>query len=122
MYFRFRVKALSLIIAAISIAPIIASATSTKDLVTKSFAGDYQSQRNLAFSYQNGWGSASDEDYIAPDLIQSCAWRKVILLTNAKKSDSTDYANESIDCKNVHPTENQKVWTEVRLIISKMKK
>lgn len=122
MHYKFRAKSLSLIIAAIAFAPVIATANGANELVAKSIAGDYQAQRNLAYSYQNGWGSSSDGDYIAPNPVQACAWRKVILLTNAKKSDSTDYANESIDCKSVHPNENQKVWMEVRGIISKMKK
>lgn len=93
---------------------------SEQSMINASLRGDYQIQRNLAFSYRNGWGETSDIDYVPKDVIRSCAWRKIILLTNTKKADTTDYANESIDCKDVHPTNNVEVWSIVYGILNTM--
>ncbi|TKI08646.1 hypothetical protein [Martelella alba] len=84
-------------------------------LAQKALSGDYQSQRNLAFIYgqEKGQGNPGDKDYVPQDDIRACAWRKVILMSNAKIADSTDYANESIDCKKVSPTDNPQVWNVV---------
>lgn len=92
------------------------------EMVNKALTGDYQTQRNLAFNYSNGWGSQGEADFFPKSPVHACAWRKVILLTNTEKSDNSDYGNESIDCKNVHPTDNKAVWTLVFGILQKMNK
>lgn len=115
-------KFLAIALSAIFFAPAISKASTESELFKKSLKGDYQAQRNLAYSYQSGWGSPSDKDYIKPDPIQACAWRKVILLTNPNKSDLTDYANESNECKKVQATDNVKVWSDVRKILAKHSK
>lgn len=78
--------------------------------IKKAVEDGYQSQRNLAFEYSRGWGRTGDSDFIPQDVIKSCAWRKIIIISNYEKLDATDYSNESIDCKNIHPVENEKVW------------
>jgi len=52
MKYKFRDKLLGFIITAFSFSPMMATATSMNDLVSKSLSGDYQAQRNLAFSYK----------------------------------------------------------------------
>lgn len=96
------------------------AADNEQNMIKKALSGDHQTQRNLAYSYSMGWGKSGDNDFIPLDAIRACAWRKVILLTNQKKADSTDYANESIDCNNVHPTENKDVWGVVWMIVNKL--
>ncbi|ECG1391428.1 TPA_asm: hypothetical protein GNB58_003843 [Salmonella enterica subsp. houtenae serovar 45:g,z51:-] len=88
----------------------LAAPQSEIDAIKKAVESGYQSQRNLAFEYSRGWGDAGDSDYVPKDIIKSCAWRKIIVLSNHEKLDVTDYSNESIDCKNVHPVDNEKVW------------
>lgn len=92
------------------------------ETVNKALTGDYQTQRNLAYNYSNGWGSQGDVDFFPKSPIHACAWRKVILLTNTDRINNNDYSNESIDCKNVHPTENKEVWSLVFGILQKMSK
>ncbi|WP_145490471.1 hypothetical protein [Yersinia rohdei] len=87
-----------------------AYAESEKDMVNKALQGDYQVQRNLAHYYMDG---RSEPDYIPQSPIHACAWRKIIILTSADKIDAGDFGNESVDCKKVHPTDNEKVWNVV---------
>ncbi|EPI4979077.1 hypothetical protein ACS6VG_000941 [Raoultella planticola] len=98
------------------------SAEGELSLANKALTGDYQAQRNLAYSYANGWGKSGENDYIPQDAVRACAWRKVILLSNSQKANSTDYSSESIDCKNVLPTENQQVWNLVWTIVNSLQK
>ncbi|EHM0713843.1 hypothetical protein KFA86_003378 [Escherichia coli] len=100
-------KKLLLLILTLCFTGISNASDSKEDLVKKTLQGDYQAQRNLAYSYMNGW------DDISKDTIRGCALRKVILLTQAQ-ADIGDYGNEAIDCRKVHPTDNQKVWEYVR--------
>ncbi|WP_258316979.1 hypothetical protein [Klebsiella variicola] len=106
----------SLLVAASSMAE------SQEDMVKKALSGDYQSQRDLAYSYANGWGKSSDKDFIPQDAIRACAWRKVLLLSNVHKAEMNDYVNESIDCKEIPPTKNQEVWKLVWTILNSMHK
>ncbi|MCR9031276.1 hypothetical protein NXA99_22285 [Citrobacter amalonaticus] len=91
-------------------AQTLAAPQSEIDAIKKAVESGYQSQRNLAFEYSRGWGKEGDSDYVPKDIVKSCAWRKIIILSNHEKLDVTDYSNESIDCKNVHPMDNEKVW------------
>ncbi|OVZ94878.1 hypothetical protein CBW58_02055 [Yersinia frederiksenii] len=98
----------------------VSAVNNEPDMIKKALSGDYQTQRNLAYSYSAGWGKSGDSDFIPQDPIRACAWRKVILLKNQKKADSTDYANESIDCNQIHPTENKDVWKVVWMIVNNL--
>ncbi|EAT7031343.1 hypothetical protein EGE69_22330 [Salmonella enterica] len=95
------------------------AADTEKDLIAKAMEGDYQAERNLAFSYVQGWGHEGDDDYIPQNVIRGCALRKVILLTSPN-ADFGDYGNESIDCKKVAPTDNQQVWSIVSAFVQQI--
>ncbi|GJL37190.1 hypothetical protein TUM17576_40100 [Enterobacter hormaechei] len=102
----------------------LASSAYESKLTQSALKGDYQSQRNLAYAYSSG-SSLSDtasDDYVPQDSVKACAWRKVILLSQAKKADFSDYSNESIDCQKVHATDNQAVWSEVHKVLSDVSK
>lgn len=61
-------------------------------LTKKAMAGDYQSQRNLAYVYQVG-------DDIAPlDPVRACAWRAVIVTSGSKEVDYSDKSNLEFAC------------------------
>ncbi|WP_246019976.1 hypothetical protein [Limnobaculum zhutongyuii] len=116
-----------LILATIVVASFSSHAISAEEypgvlsLLPKALAGDYISQRNLAYSYMNGWGKEGANGYIPKDPISGCAWRKLILLTN-KNADFGDAGNESVDCSKIHPTDNAKVWEKVHAGIQLMSK
>jgi hypothetical protein len=62
----------------------------TRDaLEKKALAGDYQAQRNLAYSLGH------DEPTNA---MQACAWRLVILGSGSEQVDDTDLSNKRVDC------------------------
>lgn len=100
-------KKLFLLILALCFTGVSHASDSEEDLIKKTLHGDYQAQRNLAYSYMNG------REDVSKDIIRGCALRKVILLTQPK-ADIGDYGNEAIDCLKVHPTDNKKVWEYVR--------
>ena len=52
--------------------------------------GDYQDQRNLAYTYGR-------ESFAPDDRITACAWRSVILYSQ-KKADASDKSNLNFDC------------------------
>lgn len=99
--------------------PSIASSNYELEQAKKALSGDYQTQRNLAYDYgqAQGRGTPGDAEYIPHDDIRACAWRKVILLSHQTQADSTDYANEAIDCKKVSAVDNQEVWKLVWTIL-----
>ncbi|TQN84379.1 UNVERIFIED_ORG: hypothetical protein FHU00_3960 [Citrobacter freundii] len=111
-------KKLFLLILALCFTGVSHASESEESLIKKTLQGDYQAQRNLAYSYMNGWGD------ISKDIIRGCALRKVILLTNSE-ADVGDYGNEAVDCRKVHPTDNKKVWDYVKgyiMLINENKK
>ncbi|MCE9939945.1 hypothetical protein [Serratia liquefaciens] len=88
-----------------------------KDMISKSISGDYDTQRDLAYSYSTGWGKQGDNDYVPLNPVYACAWRKVIILTNTSKIGDSDYNNESIDCKKVPSNANGTVWKVVFAVL-----
>lgn len=114
-------KNILILVLALCFTSLAQAENTEKELIEKSMAGDYQAERNLAFSYMQGWGTEGKEDYIPQDVIRGCALRKVILLTSPD-ADFTDYSNESIDCKKVDPTDNQKVWSIVFAFVQQINK
>lgn len=98
----------------------LAASTYESKLTQSALKGDYQSQRNLAYAYSVGssLSNTASDDYMPQDSVKACAWRKVILLSQAKKADFSDYSNESIDCQKVHATDNQAVWSLVHKVVN----
>ncbi|CNK22906.1 Uncharacterised protein [Yersinia frederiksenii] len=85
-------------------------AESEIDIVQQALKGDYQTQRNLAYSYKQGSGVQGDSGYIPQSAIHACAWRKIIILSNPSKIDDGDFGNEAVDCKAVDVVDNKNVW------------
>ena len=69
-----------------------AHAQSQDKLLKKAIAGDYQAQRNLAYSYAN---PATGE---RADKIKSCAWYQVILKSGSDKVSVGDVGNVKVYC------------------------
>ncbi|SEL25109.1 hypothetical protein SAMN04487787_108119 [Kosakonia sacchari] len=70
----------------------------------------YQVQRNLAFGYQTGNAKAGGYDFIAKNETKSCAWRKILLIANPDKTDSSDPMNERFSCRNLDFKQDEEVW------------
>lgn len=61
----------------------------------KAMSGDYQAQRNTA------WSFSGESPYVEADPVQSCAWRKVITATRSADAAFTDDAQLKLDCENL---------------------
>jgi hypothetical protein len=70
-----------------------AGAESLEEMRTKAMAGDYQAQRNLAFSLAKGWGTE-----IKQNPMLGCAWYKVILLSGSEQVHEGDIGNVQVYC------------------------
>lgn len=73
------------------------------DEMERALAGDYQSQRNIAWCYVDGC------DGVEPiDDVKACAWRWVLFSAKHPKADESDAANVEADCKAaLSPAEQQ---------------
>lgn len=58
------------------------------------FSGDYQAQRNYAYSLANGEGVPKDD-------VEACAWRMIIISTQGAKVMDGDLLNLRAECKTV---------------------
>ena len=70
-----------------------AMAVDVDALRAKAIKGDYQAQRNLAYTLSTGSGSANS---LNPML--GCAWYKVILLSGSEKVNDGDVGNVKVYC------------------------
>jgi hypothetical protein len=59
----------------------------------KAMKGDYQAQRNLAYSLATGSGAESSENPIL-----GCAWYRVIILSGSEKIHDGDIGNVKVYC------------------------
>lgn len=76
--------------AAIDPAPAVSSGLSEYELLEQAaFNGDYQAQRNLAYTLATG---------IPHNPILACAWRIVIVESGAMQVDQSDIGNKAADC------------------------
>lgn len=69
-----------------------AESSEARGLEKKALAGDYQSQRNLAYYLTTG------EEGVKADPVMACAWRIVILKSNHPQADASDAGNKQFDC------------------------
>lgn len=105
-------KKLLLTVLACAIAlPSFAMTEKAEKEVAKALTGDYQTLRNVAYAMKDG-SFGHDKNPIS-----ACALRRVILFVNSNQVDMTDYNNEAIDCRAIHPTENQQAWETAITII-----
>lgn len=91
--------------------PAIAMTDKAKEEVAQALTGDYQALRNVAYAMTSG-SFGHDKNPIS-----ACALRRVILFVNADQVESSDYSNEAIDCRAIHPTENQQAWETALTIV-----
>lgn len=110
--------ALSLILLCSLNAHAAQSSLSESKLLEEAIQDGYQTQRNLAFFYQTGRSGLGGNEHIAKDEIKSCAWRKILLFANPKKTDETDAINERESCQNLNQDQDWKVWKIVYHYIS----
>ncbi|HEM7399231.1 hypothetical protein [Citrobacter amalonaticus] len=80
------------------------------DFIKAAIKNGYQVQRNLAFGYQTGDSKTGGYDFISKNDTKSCAWRKILLIANPEKTDSSDTANERFSCRNLDFEQDEEVW------------
>lgn len=73
---------------------------SMQQLAALALSGDYQAQRNLAYSYSRGWEGGQI------DVVQGCAWRKVILSSKHASVDDSDVSNHQFECSKLTPDQH----------------
>ncbi|MCQ4171723.1 hypothetical protein [Hafnia paralvei] len=94
-------------------------------LIQQATKDGYQAQRNLAFGYKVGKNVPANVGYLQKNAVKACAWRKILLIANPNKIDSSDSMNEREDCRKLDFHEDEKVWHIVHQylpIIESMKK
>lgn len=84
--------------------------------------GDYQAQRNLAYSYANGWATPESPNYVPKKPVDACAWYRIIVTSKKAKPQPSDASNESIYCGRLTPEQNQNAWVLAKNISKKIAK
>lgn len=79
-------------------------------LIQQAIKEGYQVQRNLAFDYQTGSAKFGGSDLIKKDMVKSCAWRKILLISNPEKIDQSDTGNERFSCEKLNFEQDEQVW------------
>lgn len=105
-------KLLVLFVSVLSASAFGMTEKAQKEITEMIVTGDYQKLRNVAYGMEKG-AFGHDENPIT-----ACAIRKVIILLYPDKSDDTDYANESISCQKVAPTQNKKAWETASTLVT----
>lgn len=84
--------------------------------VARAMAGDYQSQRNLAWCYVDGcYGVEPIDD------AKACTWRMIIASAKHPKSDASDRDNVETDCRQALAPEDLAVATaQARVLFKKI--
>lgn len=80
------------------------------NLIHSAISDGYQVQRNLAFDYQTGSKKFGGSDLIKKDMVKSCAWRKILLVSNPDKIDQSDTGNERFSCEKLNFEQDEQVW------------
>lgn len=96
-------------------------AQSEAQLKQAAMKGDYQAQRNLAYSYANGWLTPADADYIPKKVIDACAWYRVVIIMNSEKLHSGDYSNEWTYCSKFNPSQNESAWILAKKLVKRIR-
>lgn len=89
-----------------------ANAQTEQELKRAAQGGDYQAQRNLAYSYAAGWGKPGDPRHVARDPVAACAWYRVVLITNPRKIHDGDTSNEWTYCNKLSIEDHGKAWRQ----------
>jgi len=83
----------------------------------KALAGDYQSQRNLAYYLTTG------EEGVKADPVMACAWRIVILKSGHSQADTSDTSNKQFDCdQKLNPAQLRQAESQAAALMKRSKK
>jgi hypothetical protein len=86
-------------------------------LEKKALAGDYQSQRNLAYYLTTG------EEGVKADPVMACAWRIVILKSNHSQADASDTGNKQFDCdRKLTPAQLRQAEVQAAALMKRIRK
>lgn len=83
-------------------------------LTKQALAGDYQSQRNLAYAYQTG------ETFAPLDRIRACSWRAIIIASKSKHIDESDHSNLAFSCEKLSNQERKQALNIAQETIKNM--
>ncbi|MCD5362778.1 hypothetical protein [Chromobacterium aquaticum] len=84
--------------------------------------GDYQAQRNLAYSYAIGWATTDSPNYVPKKPVDACAWYRVIASSNNPKVQSGDYSNEWTYCSKLRPDQSESAWIMAKKLMKQIAK
>ncbi|NHQ81558.1 hypothetical protein HA051_08220 [Chromobacterium vaccinii] len=93
---------------------VAAGASDVISLTKKALKGSYQAQRNLAYEYQHGRGSAP---YDPP---RACAWRGIIMASGSPKVDESDQSNLELACGRLTPAQKEqaaRIFSEIAEVL-----
>lgn len=98
---KYSVKVLGVMFAGLLSSPAFA-ADSQSELTKKAITGDYQAQRNLAYSYANPRQGEQ------ADAVRACAWYLTVYQSGSPKVHEGDKGNVAVYCSKL-PTTDLKV-------------
>lgn len=87
-----------------------------KEVRALAMQGNYQAQRNLAYSY-------SSRPYDGQDMnpILGCAWRTVIIQSGNEKVNETDVGNHEVYCGKLDPTARAAADAQAAALLQKIR-
>lgn len=91
-----------------------ALAQSQKELEKTALRGDYQAQRNLAYSFV---APMQGEDL---NPVSGCAWYLVILRSGSKRVDVTDSNNATLYCDRLSKTEQISAYGKADALVRRI--
>ncbi|MDN3578691.1 hypothetical protein QWZ03_18145 [Chitinimonas viridis] len=103
-----------------ALAVVAAHAATESELLGKAMKGDYQAQRNLAYSYATGWGNAGSPDYIQKTPEKACTWYRVIAMSRSPKVNGGDYSNEYVYCSKLMPHQSEVAWVDAKKLLKQI--
>ncbi|WP_145985860.1 hypothetical protein [Aquitalea magnusonii] len=106
-----------LLVALVSTAACAATEAAMKQ---EAMRGDYQAQRNLAYSYATGWGTPQSPNFIAKKPVDACAWYRVIAVSTNPKVQTGDYSNEWTYCSKLSPDQSEAAWLLAKRLIKQV--
>ncbi|WP_293766627.1 hypothetical protein [uncultured Aquitalea sp.] len=104
----------------IAVVSTTASAATEAVMKQEAMRGDYQSQRNLAYSYATGWGTPQSPNYVPKKPVDACAWYRVIATSTNPKVQSADYSNEWTYCSKLSPDQSESAWILAKRLIKQI--
>lgn len=108
------------LIALTLLSPLAAHAESEAQMKQAALKGDYQAQRNLAYSYANGWATPESPNYVPKKPVDACAWYRVVAMSNNPKVATGDYSNEWTYCSKLRPDQSESAWLQAKKLLKQV--